>query len=58
MHGFGIEMEFRGLKDVAERTTFLVDQEGLILKAWRYESGEVPDIDVWLAACRDLSPSP
>jgi len=54
VHGFGIAREFRGLKDVAERATFLVDQTGLIRRAWRYDSGELPDIDVWLAACRDL----
>src|SRR3954454_14996297 len=58
VHGFGIEMEFRGLKDVAQRTTFLVDQQGLIREAWRYGSGELPDIDVWLAACRGLKLSP
>ena len=57
VHGFGIATEFRGLKDVAQRTTFLVDETGLIKNVWRYESGELPDLDVWLAACRELRPS-
>jgi peroxiredoxin len=54
VHGFDIAIEFRGLKDVAQRSAFLVDDTGLIRNAWGYETGEVPDIDVWLAACRDL----
>jgi peroxiredoxin len=51
-------MEFRGLRDVAERTTFLVDETGLIREAWQYGSSELPDIDVWLSACRDLQSAP
>ena len=58
VRGFGIATEFRGLREVAERTTFLVDETGLIKNAWRYKSGEVPDIDVWLAASRDLGATP
>ena len=55
VHGFGIAFEFRGLRDVAERTAFLVGEDGVIREAWRYETGEVPDIDEWLAACRALT---
>jgi peroxiredoxin len=58
VHGFDIAIEFRGLKDVAQRSAFLVDETGLIRNAWRYETGEVPDIDVWLGACRDLQSAP
>src|ERR687883_843687 len=44
-HGFGIAHEFRGLKDVPERTAFLVERDGTVRRAWRYETGEVPDFD-------------
>jgi peroxiredoxin len=54
VHGFGIAIEFRGLKDVARRSAFLVDETGVIRSAWAYESGEVPDVGVWLEACRAL----
>jgi len=57
VHAFGIAFEFRGLKDVAARTTFLVDGEGVIRTAWKYETGDVPDIEEWLAAARELQPS-
>jgi peroxiredoxin len=57
VHGFGIAIEFRGLKDVARRSAFLVDETGVIRGAWAYESGEVPDIGVWLEACRALRTS-
>jgi len=52
---FGIGIEHRGLRDVARRCTYLVDEEGLIRAFWDYETGEVPDLDVWLAAIRDLN---
>jgi peroxiredoxin len=58
VHGFGIATEFRGLKDVAQRTTFLVDETGLIRQAWRYDTGQLPDIDEWLVACRTLQSTP
>ena len=51
---FGNAHEYRGLRDVAERTAFLVDGEGVVRGAWRYESGEVPDFDQLLAAARSL----
>jgi peroxiredoxin len=54
VHAFGIAHEFRGLKDVAERTAFLVDEGGTVRGAWRYVTSEVPDFDVLLAAARAL----
>jgi peroxiredoxin len=57
VHAFGIAFEFRGLKDVAARTTFLVDGEGVIRTAWKYETGDVPDIEEWLAAAGELQSS-
>ena len=54
VRGFGIAHEHRGLQDVAERTAFLVDQEGTVRGAWRYETAEVPDFDELLSAARAL----
>ena len=54
VHGFGITHEFRGLKDVAERTAFLVDEGGTVRGAWHYGTSEVPDVDVLLEAARAL----
>jgi peroxiredoxin len=55
VHGFGIAQEHRGMRDVAERSAFLIDQGGTVRGAWRYESSEVPDADELLAAARALS---
>ena len=52
--GFGLARDFRGFADVPERTAFLVDQKGVVRGAWRYDDGEVPDVDVLLAAARKL----
>jgi peroxiredoxin len=54
VHGFGVAHEFRGLKDVAERSAFLVDSSGTVRGAWRYETAEVPDFDELLSAARAL----
>ncbi len=53
--GFGVAHEFRGLRDVAERTAFLVAADGTVRRAWRYETSEVPDVDELLEAARDSS---
>ena len=39
---------------VAERSAFLIDEGGTVRGAWRYETGEVPDMDELLAAARSL----
>jgi peroxiredoxin len=52
--GFGVAFDFRGLKDVSERSAFLVDGEGVIRGAWRYDTSELPDFDVLLEASRAL----
>ena len=52
--GFGIGREHRGMKDVSDRTAFLVDSGGTVRGAWRYEAGEVPDFDELLAAAQAL----
>jgi len=53
--GFGVAHEFRGLRDVSERTAFLVDAGGTVRGAWRYGTSEVPDLDVLLDAARALT---
>src|SRR5215210_6427734 len=55
VHGFGVAHDYRGLTDVAERSAFLVDTEGVVRGAWRYASGEVPDLDELLVAARGLN---
>ena len=55
VRGFGIAHEYRGMRGVAERTAFLVDQGGTVRGAWRYGRSEVPDFEELLAAARALS---
>ena len=51
---FGIALDYRGLRDVAARSAFLVDGGRFVRGAWRYGTGEVPDLDELLAAARAL----
>jgi peroxiredoxin len=51
---FGIEREFRGLHGVSDRTAFLVDRDGTVRGAWRYDTSEVPDFDELLRAAQAL----
>lgn len=53
-HGFGVAFDYRGLKDVSDRTAFLIDRDGVVRGAWRYETAELPDFDELLAAARAL----
>ena len=55
VRALGAAQNYRGLCDVARRSAFLVDGEGIIREAWRFESSEVPDFDVLLSAARSLS---
>lgn len=54
VRGFDIAREHRGMRDVAERSAFLVDRDGIIRGAWLYETGQLPDFDELLAAARAL----
>jgi glutaredoxin-dependent peroxiredoxin len=54
-HGFDVAFEHRGLRDVSARSAFLIDREGVVRGAWRYEPAEVPDLDELLAAAKNLS---
>ena len=42
------------MRDVAERSAFLVDAGGTIRGAWHYRATEVPDFDALLEAARSL----
>jgi peroxiredoxin len=53
-HGFGVAHEYRGLRGVSRRSAFLVDGGGTVRGAWAYESSELPDFDVLLAAALAL----
>jgi peroxiredoxin len=57
VHAFGIAFEFRGLRDVAQRTAFLIDESGTVREAWQYSTSEVPDFDELLRAAQALSAS-
>ena len=52
--GFGIVREHRGLRGVAERTAFLIDEDGTVRGAWLYGTDEVPDFDELLRAVSAL----
>jgi glutaredoxin-dependent peroxiredoxin len=54
-HGFGVAFEFRGLRDVSQRSAFLIDRDGTIRGAWSYDTSEVPDFDELLAAVRAMA---
>ena len=55
VRAFGIGCEFRGFRDVAGRTTFLVGADGVVRAVWKYETGDVPDIAEWLEAAQVLT---
>jgi peroxiredoxin len=55
VHAFGIAFEFLGFRDVAMRSAFLVDAEGVVRGAWSYDTSEVPDVDELLEAARSLA---
>ncbi len=54
VRALGVAQEFRGLRDVAARSAFLVERGGTVRGAWSYEPSELPDFDELLAAARDL----
>src|SRR3954451_21807551 len=52
VRGFGVAQDYRGLKDVAERTALLVGADAVVREAWRYGTGAVPDVAALLEAAR------
>ena len=53
-HGFGVAYEHNGMRDVSRRSAFLVDVDGAVRGAWTYETSELPDLDVLIAAAQAL----
>lgn len=53
-HGFDVAIDHRGLRDVSQRSAFLIDREGVIRGAWGYEPAALPDFDELLAAAQAL----
>jgi peroxiredoxin len=53
--GFGVAFDYRGLKDVSERSAFLIDGDGVVRGSWRYETSELPDFEVLLEAVRAIA---
>jgi glutaredoxin-dependent peroxiredoxin len=54
VRAFGVDRTFRGHEGVAERSGFLVDPDGTVRGAWRYNTAEVPDFDELLRAAQAL----
>ncbi|MDX6369647.1 MAG: glutaredoxin-dependent peroxiredoxin [Gaiellaceae bacterium] len=54
MDAFGVRREFRSHEGVADRSAFLVAQDGTVRGAWRYDTAEVPDFDELLRAAQAL----
>jgi glutaredoxin-dependent peroxiredoxin len=54
VRAFGVEGEFRGHVGVAQRSAFLVDPDGTVRGAWRYDTSELPDLDELLRAAQAL----
>ena len=53
-HGFGVGMDFRGMRDVSARSAFLVDGEGIVRGVWPLGTSDLPDFDALLEAARAL----
>jgi glutaredoxin-dependent peroxiredoxin len=53
-HGFGVAFDHRGLRDVSERSAFLIDAGGIVRAAWRYGTSELPDFDEIFKAAKHL----
>jgi peroxiredoxin len=49
---FDVEREWRGHQGIPERSAFLIDADGTVRGAWRYETAEVPDFDELLRAAQ------
>ena len=53
-HGFDIAFDYKGMRDVSERSAFLIDRDGVVRGAWLYGNAELPDFDVLLDAAKSL----
>jgi len=55
--GFDVAFDFRGLRDVSQRSAFLVSADGVVRAAWAYDTSELPDFDEILTTIRATSPT-
>src|SRR5918998_1680051 len=53
--GFDVAQTYVGMRGVAQRAAFLIDDGGTVRGAWRYGTSEVPDADELVAAAHGLS---
>jgi len=51
---FGVAVELGGMRDVAARTAFLIEDGRTVVAAWKL-GRELPDIDAVIAAARRVS---
>ena len=45
VRAFGVAQDLDGLVDSPVRSCFLIDSDGVIRQAWRYDDDEVPDVE-------------
>ncbi len=45
VRAFGVAQDLDGLVDSPVRSCFLIDADGVIRQAWRYDDDEVPDVE-------------
>src|SRR4051812_23913716 len=50
--GFDVSFDFRGLRDVAHRSAFLIGADGVVCANRLYGNAELPDLDDLLEAVR------
>jgi glutaredoxin-dependent peroxiredoxin len=55
VRGLDIARDYRGMRDIPQRSAYLIASDGTVRGAWSYEDSEVPDFDELLAAARALS---
>ena len=54
VRAFGVAEDLDGLVDTPVRSCFLIDGDGVIRGAWRYEDDEVPDVEELARAASSL----
>ena len=52
--GFDVAIDFRGMRDVSQRSAFLIDGGRVVRGAWSYGTSDLPDFDELLEAARAL----
>ena len=45
VRAFGVAQDLDGLVDTPVRSCFLIDGDGVVRHAWRYDDDEVPDVE-------------